>query len=160
MGKYDKRNNFKDRKNYNPLNEIIDAIRGANSLKEVLIPEKYALPGGWAEKTAMELISRGNKGEGMNNHQLRKIFIQVKNIEGKILSDKTKFHSYKNEIFLIMPQVAYALGRKVIPQNFYDLMKECIKPSKIKEAEDFLSFVDYFTSIVAYFKALDALKDR
>jgi CRISPR-associated protein Csm2 len=130
---------------YNPLKDLIKEIQRANSLKEVFTPEKYALPDGWAYKTADTLI--GNNA--MNTNQIRKIFGELKSIEEKLKREKS-LERCKNDILLLMPHVAYARGRGVVSQNFYDLMKECITLKKIKEPKDFEAFVKFFTAVVAY----------
>ncbi|HHW70294.1 MAG TPA: type III-A CRISPR-associated protein Csm2 [Clostridiales bacterium] len=133
----------------NPIQDLISEIRNANSLKEVFTPEEYALPDGWAHKTAKRLSK-----QAMNSNQLRKIFTQLKSIEEKIDRNKNNelTDAQINEILLIMPQIAYAKGRDLIPWEFYDLMKECITPKKLKDKDDFKSFVNFYTAVVAYSK--------
>jgi CRISPR-associated protein Csm2 len=137
----------------NPINEMISKIRGARTLKEVFTPEQYALPNGWADKTARSLSK-----QAMNSNQLRKIFTQLKSIEDKVDRNKNNelTDAQKNEILLIMPQIAYAKGRDLIPWEFYNLMKECITPKKIKDRDDYKSFVNFYTAVVAYSKVRGA----
>ena len=70
--------------------------------------------------------------DAMNTNQLRKVFTQLKTIESKM--DRNPgveiTHEQKNEVLLIMPQIAYARGRNLIPVSFYNLMKECVRPEK------------------------------
>ncbi len=160
MAQFDNKQRQHKRQKYyeekqNELKNIISKIEEANSLKEIFKPEEYALPRGWAE-TVSKVLIKGNKKEGMNNNQLRKIFTQLKGIETQLKQNEEKFDKYKNNIFLIMPQVAYAFGRNVITKEFYNLMKACIKPNKIKAPKDYYCFVSFFTAIVAYFKAENA----
>lgn len=147
----------KQYKNYNrnhdrktsPIDELLSEVRKAKTLKEVFVPERYALPGGWAYLTA-ELL----KKDAMNTNQLRKIFTQLKNIEGKIDNARSEklLPEQINEILLVMPQIAYARGRDLIPYDFYNLMKECISQYKIKDKEDYKSFISFYTAVVAYSK--------
>lgn len=138
--------------NNNPLNELITEIRRANSLKEVFLPEKYALADGWAYKTANVLLarSRDNSKKGMNVNQIRKIYNELRSIADNIKMNNKLDDDSKNRIMLIMPQVAYAKGRGVVTQEFYNLMKECISLKKIKQKEDFISFFNFFKAVVAY----------
>ncbi|HHV45567.1 MAG TPA: type III-A CRISPR-associated protein Csm2 [Tissierellia bacterium] len=144
-------NNIQMNRN-NPIEEVIREINKANTLKDAFIPEKYALPGGWADKVASN-IGRG-KDAGMNSNQLRKVFTQLKAIEEKVNrnSDDKLTREQMNEILLLMPQVAYAHGRSLISTHFYNLLKECITPKKIKDREDYRSFVKFYTAVVAYSK--------
>lgn len=148
MGGYkDKKRNHGKKQNH--MNELINEIKKSNSLKEVFVPEKYALPNGWADKTAKSL-----RKNAMNSSQLRKIFTQLKTIEDKIDKNRTDklTNEQMNEILLIMPQIAYAKGRNLVPWDFYNLMKVCITPKKIKDKEDYKSFVSFYTSVIAYAK--------
>ncbi len=133
----------------NPIWDLISEIKNVDSLKEVFKPEDYALPDGWAHKTAQSLSK-----DAMNSNQLRKIFTQLKTIEDKIDRSKSSeiTNEQMNEILLIMPQIAYANGRRLISWPFYNLMKECITPKKIKDKEDYKSFVSFYTAVIAYSK--------
>lgn len=86
-----------------PIQDIINRVKNAASLKEVFRPENYALHNGWAHRTAKML----NK-DAMNTNQLRKVFTQLKTIESKM--DRNPgveiTHEQKNEVLLIMPQIA------------------------------------------------------
>ncbi|NLW40891.1 MAG: type III-A CRISPR-associated protein Csm2 [Tissierellia bacterium] len=134
------------------INELINEIKKANSLKEVFIPEKYALPGGWAHEVVSSLGK--SKDVAMNSSQLRKIFTQLKNIEEKVArnTDDNLTSEQMNEILLLMPQIAYARGRNLISIGFYNLLKECITPEKIKDRKDYKSFVNFYTAVIAYTK--------
>ena len=137
---------------HSPIDSLISEIGRAQSLKEVFIPEKYALPNGWAYRTAKSL-SKDAK-DAMNSNQLRKIFTQLKTIEESVNRNQENelTNEQMNQILLIMPQIAYARGRSLIPSPFYNLMKECITPNKIKDKEDYRSFVSFYTAVVAYSK--------
>ena len=90
----------------------------------------------------------------MNSNQLRKIFTQLKTIEDSVDRNKGNelTNDQMNQILLLMPQIAYARGRNLIPKDFYDLMTECITPKRIKDKEDYKSFVGFYTAVVAYSK--------
>jgi CRISPR-associated protein Csm2 len=141
------RNNSSGGYTPSPVRTIIAEIKSKRTLSEVFLPEKYALPNGWAQETAQNLINSNETS--MKTTQLRKIFTELKNIEDKINKDKS-LDNHINEIILIMPQVAYAMGRKVVTKDFYDLMSACINLDKIKSKEDYSAFVKFFTAIIAY----------
>ncbi len=130
-----------------PLQGIIDSIKKANSLKDVLVPEAYALPFGWADKAAKNL---NKQTSALNTNQLRKFLSELKSID--LVANKDNYDQYKHKIFLLMPQIAYAHGRKIVNRDFYNLMKECITPTKLKTYDDFKAFVNFYVAIVAYFK--------
>lgn len=153
--------NQQKKQSSNAIHELINEIKKANSLKEVFIPEKYALPGGWADRIAAIIIDDNKKKKdtnkkkaSMNSNQLRKIFTQLKTIKDEV--DKNEENNLtneqKNKILLLMPQIAYARGRDLISESFYNLLKECISPKKIIDKDDYKSFVKFYEAVVAYSK--------
>src|SRR5690554_6771062 len=76
----------------NPIFDLIKEIEKVGTLKEVFTPENYALPDGWAYKTADTLRRNQN---AMNSNQLRKIFTQLKTIEDSV--DRNKGNELTND---------------------------------------------------------------
>jgi len=126
------------------INKIKDLIEEKESFKEVTIKE-FALPDGWANKIAEDL---GNK---MKTAQLRKVFNSIKLMEQKI-KDENKQNKFDDpNLYMLLPHLAYAKGKKLIPNEFYELMKVIIS-NKIKTIGDFERFCEFMTAIVAYHK--------
>lgn len=93
--------------------------------------------------------------------QLRKIFTTIKSLEIKVKSEKPQDAFKEHELFMLIPHLAYAKGRDLIPTEFYEKMKAIIgdgETGKIKCIEDFNRFVDFMTAIVAYHKEASASK--
>lgn len=153
-------NNQQQMNRNNPIDELIREIKNANTLKDVFTPEKYALPGGWADSIASIIIIEDSKKKqennkkkaSMNSNQLRKIFTQLKNIEKKLDEKQKLDENLTNEILLLMPQIAYTRGRELISESFYNLLKECISSNKIMDKEDFKRFVKFYEAVIAYSK--------
>ncbi|RUM49026.1 MAG: type III-A CRISPR-associated protein Csm2 [Hydrogenothermus sp.] len=137
------------------IQEIIQKIRSAKKLSEVLTPKNFAPVGGWADKITQQIKKQAGKYDQktrkkfppLKTSQLRKIFSEVKEICQK-----------KNEVelYLLYPKLAYAEGRDLMPSNFYELLITCL--DKLKEnadKEDFKSFEQFMTAIVAYNKKYD-----
>jgi len=130
---------------------IIDVkkhLEGLKSLSE-LKSEDYALEGGIAETIARQ------KGD-MKFTQLRKFFGHIKKLEsteikGKKGSDKID----PTKLFLLMPELAYGVGRGVISEEFYDVMKICLSGQKIKTVGDFKQFIQLLTAVIAYNKMFE-----
>jgi CRISPR-associated protein Csm2 len=120
-----------------------------------LKPEDYAVPNGYADKIAEEIA---NAKEEMKVTQLRKLFTKIKNIQNKIKTN-ADLNKYKNEIMLILPELAYARGRKLITEDFYSLIKSCLLKSinnqnqiRFTSKSEFDNFVKFLEAILAYYK--------
>jgi CRISPR type III-A-associated protein Csm2 len=127
------------------LTEIIKQIKGKKEFCKVEIQE-FAKEDGWANDFARSL------GEKMKTAQLRKIFTSIKLMEQ---GEKGKLDSelFQNqELYMVLPQLAYAKARKLIIPEFYDLAKAIINDGMIKTVGDFRRFVQFMTAIVAYHK--------
>ncbi|OGP93884.1 MAG: type III-A CRISPR-associated protein Csm2, partial [Deltaproteobacteria bacterium RBG_16_47_11] len=108
--------------------------------------KEFAKEEGWANDFAKSL------GEKMKTTQLRKVFTSIKlmeqGVKGKVGSDP-----FDNpELYMLLPQMAYAKARKLIIPEFYDLAKTIINDGMIKNVGDFRRFAQFMTAIVAYHK--------
>lgn len=124
-------------------NEILEKIKELGSFKD-LKPEEFALPGKMADRIAQA-------DRRMKTSQLRKFFTKIKNIEKKLKGKSALEEDLKNEMYMIVPELAYALGRELIGKDSYDTIATIIK-EKIRSKEDFINFSRFMTAIVAYKK--------
>lgn len=103
----------------------------------------------WAENLGNEL-SRGDK---LSTSQLRKFFDSLKRIQLK------GFNNGKQDLLLLKPKLAYALGRarskdkRAVPkyEKFNSQIGEGI--SYVENDEHFKNFVNLVEAVVAYHKA-------
>ncbi|KLO23502.1 type III-A CRISPR-associated protein Csm2 [Marinitoga sp. 1155] len=116
------------------------------NLSDFLKPEKYATTEGIAYKYANFLKNK------IKTVQIRNVFATLKEFEqanrgkaGNEFDDSKKY--------ILLTQTAYAVGRKVVPKNFYKFMEYCIE--RINSPEDLEVFVKFFETIIAYFKYLE-----
>lgn len=137
-----KGNNYRN-KNKNVNDEIIKRLEDINQLSDLSIKE-IADENGYADK-----VAKGSKK--LKTNQLRKFFNAVKLIE-----QKTSWDEIEPEFYLLKPKLAVAVGRKVVPEPFYDFMMKMMSKVDVGSEEDklknFKVFVDFFESIVAYHK--------
>ena len=141
-------NNYYQKQDIDEISKITQKIKQAKKLSEVLKPEVFAPPEGWAYKVVQEL--RNKKGTKLKTSQLRKIFAEVKDICDKQIKG---IQTDKTELYLLYPKLAYAQGRDLMPKNFYNLLVACL--DKLKEnadKDDFKMFEEFMTAIVAYNK--------
>jgi CRISPR-associated protein Csm2 len=128
------------------IKEILDEIKKLKSMAD-LSPEKYAEEGGLAESFVREL--KKDRRKEMKATQLRKVFHQVKDLKREF---KRPEDFSRGKIALIMPTIAYAVGRELIPPNFYELMKLCFGQDRCKTKADFDNAADFLEAIMAYHK--------
>lgn len=127
---------------------IIQSIRQKGSFKEISVME-FAPADRWADTIARSL------GEKMKTTQLRKVFTTIKLIEQRVKIRKKESPLDEPMLYMLMPHLAYAKARKLINDDFYNLIKEILgdgQSGKLKTAEDFLRFSEFMTAIVAYHK--------
>lgn len=126
---------------------ILARIEQVKSFKEIK-PNEYAIPGKLAEEIA-------KRERDMKTAQLRKFFTKIKNLEKKLRGnnkDETLSEEFKNDVYLIIPELAYSKGRGLIRQGFFQIIVTAIK-DKLNTVDDFRNFSRFITAIVAYKKA-------
>ena len=101
------------------LEEVKNKIKGLKSLKYYEI-EEFVKFDGDADEITKEL---GNND--IKTSQLRKFFAAVKEIEMYVKDNKIWDDKAKMDFYLLMPKLAYANGRDVISDRFFELMKVC-----------------------------------
>lgn len=132
------------------LEEVKNKIKGLKSLKYYEI-EEFVKFDGDADEITKEL---GNND--IKTSQLRKFFAAVKEIEMYVKDNKIWDDKAKMDFYLLMPKLAYANGRDVISDRFFELMK--VTMGKVGSGDekdtldDFLRFVQFLEAIVAFFK--------
>ncbi len=133
----------------NELQKVKEKIKNLPSLKYYEV-EDFVKFDGDADKITNELRN------SIKTSQLRKFFAEIKDID-IYLKDKKKWdEKAKMRFYLLMPKLAYAKGRKVIDNKFFELMKismEKVGSGKEEDIlDDFKRFVQFLESIVAFYK--------
>ncbi|MEM4204196.1 MAG: type III-A CRISPR-associated protein Csm2 [Candidatus Methanomethylicaceae archaeon] len=123
-----------------PIDNVIQFIQNLPSMSH-LKPEDYAEVNGLAEQVGKQEIKAT---------QLRKIFHYIKDLKRQFQRSGGSFDRAK--VALIMPSLAYAKGRKLIPEEFYELLALCFGPQKCKSFADFESAANFLEAIMAYHK--------
>ncbi len=118
-------------------------------LAQILDLEDFAEPGKLADGLAQEF-----RGE-LKPTQLRKVFAGIKDIargmKGRTASD-TLTKEDRSRILPLVPALAYARGRELIPEKFYNLMSTCLSNAKLNTVGDFQRLDEFLTAILAYQK--------
>lgn len=131
------------------FNSMNDVKRHLNSLESMsqLKPEDYALEeGGMAHTIAIK------SKEDMKFTQIRKFFGHIKKIETEIKGRKDTDKIELGKLYMLLPELAYGVGRKVVNKEFYEVMKICLSENKIQTVADFKRFIELLTAVIAYHK--------
>lgn len=78
----------------------------------------------WAKDTAEAMV----KGDRLKTHQLRNIYAAVNKLRTKFQNKSVTANSLLNELYLLMPQLAYAAGRqRAVNATLFPFMQAAIK---------------------------------
>ena len=150
MGQYRERSDNRGRSDNNEIGKILDEIGKLEMLKDLSI-KLIADENGYADKIAHTL-------RNMKTTQLRRFFGAIKLIERTIEEENSEkaWDEVEAEFYLLKPKIAYAKGRKLIPEEFYQVLKVSLNKINVGTNEDkienFKRFVKFLESIVAYHK--------
>jgi len=116
-----------------------------------LSPKDFADLGGLADQLA------DYDEKELRATQLRKIFHALKDIERKVKQDlrgekkKATDPFESSELLLLMPDLAYAKGRRLIPDDFYDVLQLVLR-KKVETYADFERAMQFIEAVMAYHK--------
>lgn len=89
----------------------------------------------------------GNRG--MKTYQLRRFFNKARSIEKKLSGEG--FESVKADIYSFKRDVAYQVGRELVPEEFQQFMTRNVELA-VQDEESFRQgFLQHFESVLAYF---------
>ncbi len=140
------------------MNAIIDAkekIKKLANLSE-LDKKEIAMENGLADNIGKGF--KDKKDEQIKSTQLRKFFDEIKDIERKLKEKENIWENVSDDFHLLRPKLAYANARKLIPNDFFDLLSECMNKvdtetsNNEQKKENYKRFVNFLEAIVAYHK--------
>ncbi len=129
----------------NTVKDVIEEIRRLNRMAE-LDPAKFAEEGGYADTLAREF------GRDLKATQLRKVFGSLKQVDLRLKTEAPQNPLARAEINRLIPELAYAFGRNLVPREFYELMKMCLSQTKLQSVGDFQRLMEFLTAVLAYHK--------
>lgn len=136
--------NEKNGKNNIDLKPLIKKIENMDSFSDMEKQIEEFMPEGKGADNVAKVVK-----EKMKINQLRNFFEKIK----KLQRNKNKLEDAieKKELYILLPELAYAYGRELITEDVYRLLKICVQ-EKIKRVKDLNSFVDFLSAIIAYHK--------
>ena len=124
--------------------EIKQKVQNLPSMAALNV-EDYAEEGGLADSLVNVV------GSKLKPTQLRKVFHFVKDLQREYNStNEAEFDRAK--VAMIMPTLAYAVGRNLVPTDFYEVMKLCFGAQKCRTRQDFDSAANFLEAVMAYHK--------
>jgi CRISPR-associated protein Csm2 len=129
------------------VESILAEIEALEMLKD-LGEKKFADEKGYADTIASRL-------RGMKTTQLRKFFDSIRTIKVKL--EEGGWDAAKPEFYLLKPKIAHARGRNLIPEEFYEFLKVCMRKVDIgddneNKKKNFEKMVEFLEAVVAYHK--------
>ncbi len=98
-------------------------------------------------------IGAGLSVDGPRNHQLRKFYDAVKQIERRTVgknSDDLLDPNIVAQLLFLRPHLANALSKNRNIKRLCDALDPCLDSEVIKTTEDLTRFVKFFEAIIAY----------
>ena len=129
------------------MDKVVKHIRKLSSLSKFK-PADFAPPrDGLAHRVARA------QGRKMKTTQLRKFFGEIDLLERKVrdkeLEDPLKPEIH-DELQLLYPELAYAVGRRLVDRGFFEMMEECL--NRVKTVGDLRRLREFLAAVVAYRK--------
>lgn len=126
------------------IESILREIEEIGMLKE-LKEKTFADEGGYADKIAEKL-------RGMKTTQLRKFFASIRKMQTEL--NTGEWNDVEADFYLLKPKIAHARGRNLIPEEFNEFLKVCMRKVDIgndgDKKENFEKMVDFLEAVVAY----------
>jgi CRISPR-associated protein Csm2 len=135
------------------MTSIAEVKRKIQNLRQMseLKPDEFTEENGLADSLASEF------GENLKPTQLRKVFTEIKRIRRKVERDNRSTAARagafdRTQLLHLMPTLAYASGRKLLPKEFYEILKLILGRDRLQTNTDFLRAADFIEAVLAYHK--------
>lgn len=126
-------------------------------LSSILHIEDFAEPDKLADQLARDY------GDRLKPTQLRRFFHAIKGVERnlRLLTDEQPLpEDIRRQLLPLMPELAYARGRNLIPEDFYHLLKACLDSRRLRTVGDLRLLAQFLKAILAYHKLYESEKKK
>jgi len=141
------------------VDELVGDIQKVSKLSELKLTCDLTGEEGKLSQLAREFVKVKSERDKLKPTQLRRIFHDLKRVEQNFRRRRYDSSQVQLELALTLPELAYALGREVIPSPFYNLMKELLQPQRIQDEQDLRRLVEILTVLLAYHKYHEKVKE-
>lgn len=131
------------------IQELQQELKKPGTLSSLLLPDAFAPEDALADKLARRF--EGN----LKPNQTRRIFHTFKQLEQQHSQDADGVRLRDEDtmrLTLLIPELAYGVGRGLIPDEFYQALKACLQSGKIQTVADLRRLVQFLSAVVAYQK--------
>lgn len=101
------------------------------------------------DSTAID-VAKALGNAGMKSAQLRRFFGKARGIEAQ-LNRNNDFHAIVADIYAFKRDVAYQVGRKIVPEDFKHFIDCNVELAVIDEVSFRRGFLQHFESVLAYY---------
>lgn len=131
------------------VDDLKRQLSQGGSLTTLLLPDEFA-----GEDQVAAHIAQAHKND-LKPNQARRIFHTFKELDrangGKDAAEPLSEED-RMRLTLVVPELAYATGRNLIPKEFYEVVKLCLAPDKMQTVGDLRRLVQFLSAILAYQK--------
>jgi CRISPR-associated protein Csm2 len=134
------------------ISDLKRQLNQAGRLSTLLKPDEFA-----GDDQVAAYIAQHYKDD-LKPNQTRRIFHTFKKIDRKTRREKGEAvlsQEDRTRLTLLAPEMAYAVGRELIPRDFYDVLSLCLQKDKLKTVKDLRRLVQFLSAILAYQKFYD-----
>lgn len=131
------------------IEELQRQLRQPGTLSDLLSPDEFAPEGALAYCIADEF------SKTLKPNQTRRIFHTFKQLEQQHSQDADEVKlrvEDTSRLTLLIPELAYGVGRDLIPDDFYQALKACLQSGKMQTVADLRRLVQFLSAVVAYQK--------
>ena len=93
---------------------------------------------------------KADRKEKNKSTQLRKFYDEIVMWDQRLKTNPDKFNEYLPLIRMINAKVAYAKGRELVDDNFFNLMKRCI--SQVTDVKTFENCKKFMEAFMGFYK--------
>jgi CRISPR-associated protein Csm2 len=93
---------------------------------------------------------KSDRKEKNKSTQLRKFYDEIVMWDQRVKTNPDKFNEYLPLIRMINAKVAYAKGRELVDDEFFNLMKRCI--SQVTDAKTFGNCKKFLEAFMGFYK--------
>ncbi len=115
--------------------------------KKLLEPELFSLI---AEDWAKNVKDSNGKDRKNKPTQIRKFYDEVIRFNSIVETNPDEFDNILPYLKMLNAKAAYAVGRKLVSDEFKQFISESLL--QIKDKDDFIAFVGLFESFIGYYK--------
>lgn len=110
--------------------------------------ERFTTEEGYAAIMAREFDKK------LKATQLRKFFGLIKAAyrQSRLKHQVELEPALRAKLMLVMPTLAYAKARNLIPVDFYEILRDCMSTTRLQNAEDLERLSQFMEALVAYHK--------